>query len=260
MRHSLSLVLVLAIAAWASGVAAASAGDLLLPLAAGSAPDGTTYATRVWVTNTGVSTRSLSSTFIAPGVDGTQAAANGSLSVLPGVTVLAARLAPAGQSGMLLVSGAPQLLITTRLEATAPDGALRAAAAGPVVSGHQLAAGRATLQLHGLSQKQVGLSTDLHVVNASRQATKCAIDAFRFDGGRIASTVSITLAPLSVRIFEKALVILGVADIDEARFAVSCDQAFYTYARVYKPGGGELNVMTPSAPLGRGVTAAAARP
>ena len=72
--------------------------------------------------------------------------------------------------------------------------------------------------------------------------------------------VSVTLAPLSVRVFEKALVTLGVADIDEARFTVSCDQAFFTWARVYKPGGGELNVMTPSPALGHAVTAAAVRP
>jgi hypothetical protein len=236
------------------------AGDLLLPLAAGSAPDGTIYATRIWVTNTGASARRLTSSFIAPGADGTRAAAGGSISVLPGATVLATNLAPAGQSGMLLVSGAPQLLVTTRLEAVARDGSLRAAAAGPVVGGHQLAAGRTTLQLHGLSQKQVGLSTDLHVINAARQSTQCGIDAFRADGSRIAPTVSLTLPPLSVRVFEQALVTLGVADIDEARFTVTCDQAFYAYARVYKPGGGELNVMTPSPALGHGVTASSVRP
>jgi hypothetical protein len=174
--------------------------------------------------------------------------------------VLATGLAPVGQSGILLVSGAPQLLVTARLEAAAPDGSLRAAAAGPVVSGHQLAAGRTTLQLHGLSQKPVGLSTDLHVINASRQPAQCGLDAFRFDGSRIAPTVSVTLPPLSVRVFEKALATLGVADVDEARFAVSCDQAFYTYARVYKPGGGELNLMTPSGALGHGLTAASVRP
>jgi hypothetical protein len=257
MRHPLSILRFLALAALVAGPA--SAGNLLLPLSAGTAPDGTTYSTRVWVTNTGASTRSLTSIFIAPSTDGTKATANGSVSIAPGATVLATGLSPAGQSGMLLVSGAPQLLLSTRLEATAPDGSLRAAAAGPVVSGHQLAPARATLQVHGLSQKQVGLSTDLHVVNAGSQTTKCGLDAFRFDGSRIGSTVSITLPPLSVRVFEKALVTLGVTDIDEARFAITCDQAFYAYARVYKPGGGELNVMTPSPALGQAVTAAAAR-
>ena len=39
-------------------------------------------------------------------------------------------------------------------------------------------------------------------------------------------------------------------NVDEARFAVSCDQAFYAYARVYKAGSAELNVMQPAQPLG----------
>jgi len=256
MRYRPLLVLFIATAF----AAPLSAGDLLLPLAGGSAPDGTTYSTRVWVTNTGASARRLTGTFVAPGADGTRAPAGASVTVAPGATVLATGLAPKAQSGMLLVSGAPQLLVTARLEAIAPDGSLRAAAAGPVVGGHQLAAGGATLQFHGLSQKPVGLSTDLHVINAARQSARCGIDAFRFDGSRIAPTVAITLPPLSVRVFEKALATLGLADVDEARFAVSCDQAFYAYARVYKPGGGELNLMTPLPALGHGVTAAAARP
>jgi len=237
-----------------------SAGDLLLPLAGGTAPDGTTYSTRVWVTNTGAATRRLTTTFVAAGADGTRAAAGPAVSVAPGATVLATNLSPQGQSGLLLLSGAPQLLVTARLEATGKDGALRAAAAGPVVSGHQLAAGGATLLLHGLSQKQVGLSSDLHVINAGTKSAQCTINAFRFDGTRIGQTATITVAPLSVRVFEKALAILGVTDVDEARFTVTCNQAFYTYARVYKPGGGELNLMTPNAALGHGVTAAAARP
>src|SRR5262249_49994319 len=127
------------------------------------------------------------------------------------------------------------------------------------VSGHQLAAGGRTLELHGMSNKQGGLITDLHLINAARQSAQCGVDAFRFDGSRIADTVRLTLPPLSVRVFERALDTLGIANVDETRFAISCDQAFYAYARVYKPGSGELNLMTPLPALGQAVTAAAAR-
>src|SRR5436305_6426105 len=176
-----------------------AAGELLIPLAAGVAPDGTTYATRVWVTNTGGAIRRWTPTFIAAGADGTRAAAGTPIAVAPGATVLATNLAPAGQSGMLLVSGAPQLLITTRLEATGPGGALRGGVAGPLVTGHQLAAGHATLHLHGLSQKAGGLTTDIYLINASRAPAQCTVDAFRDDGSRIASTVGYALPPLSLR-------------------------------------------------------------
>jgi hypothetical protein len=264
MRHRLlsSCLLAAALAAitaFAAPPAPVAAGDLLLPLAGGVAADGTTYATRVWVTNTGASTRRLTVTYVAPGADGTRVAAGPSIAVAPGATTLATGLAPAGQSGLLLLSGAPQLMVSSRLEATGPDGALRAAVAGPWVSGHQLAAAGRTLQLHGMSNKQGGLITDLHLVNAARQAAQCSLDAFRFDGSRIADTLHLTLPALSVRVFERVLDTLGAANVDETRFAISCDQAFYAYARVYKPGGGELNLMTPSPALGHQVTAAAAR-
>src|SRR5436305_10550402 len=119
----------------------AAAGELLIPLAAGVAADGTTYATRVWITNTGGAARRWTYSYLAPGTDGTRAGTSTPVTVAPGATVLATRLGPAGQSGLLYINGAPQLLVTARLEATAPDGSLRAAVAAPLVGGHQLTPG-----------------------------------------------------------------------------------------------------------------------
>lgn len=244
--HSVLLAAVLATALLASPLAA---GELLIPLSAGTAADGTNYATRVWITNTGGAARRWFYSYLAPGTDGTQAGTGTPVTVGPGATVLATRLGPAGQGGMLYINGAPQLLVTARLEATAPDGSLRAAVAGPLVGGHDLAAGHGTLHLHGLSHRQGGLITDLYLINASRAQTQCTLDAFRDDGSRIATGVPYTLLPLSVRVVERALAVLGATNLDEARFAITCDQSFYAYARVYKPGGAELNLMTPSPAL-----------
>jgi len=227
-----------------------AAGEIIIPLSAGVA-DGTTYATRVWITNTGGAARRWTWSFIAPNADGTKAPAGTSINVGPGATVPVTGLAPAGQGGMLLATGAPQLVLTARLEATAQDGSLRAAVAGPLVSGHDLAAAGGTLHLHGLSHKQGGgLVTNLYLINASRQAAQCRLDAYRDDGATIATGVRYTLPPLSTRVVDGALAALGATNVDEARFAVTCDQAFYAYARVYKPGSAELNVMKPAEPLG----------
>lgn len=249
MKHRASTFLSMLLLT-AAAAAPVRAGELLIPLSAGTAPDGTAYTTRVWVSNTGTVDRRLTYKLIAPGTDGSKAAAAGSVTIPAGDTVLATNLAPAGQSGMLLVSGAPQLLITPRLEGAAPNGSLRAAAAGPLVSGSDLIPARGTLHLHGLSQKQGGLSTDLSLINASRKAAQCTVDALRDNGSQIGNEIRLTLPPLSVRVFERALAAFGASNIDEARFAISCDQAFYGYARVYKPGGGELNVVTPARALG----------
>ena len=225
-----------------------AAGELIIPLTAGVA-EGTTYATRVWITNTGATARRWTYSLVAPNADGTKAPAGKSINVGPGATVPVTGLAPAGQGGMLVTSGAPQLVLTARLEATAQDGSLRAAVAGPLVSGHELAAAGGTLHLHGLSNKPGGLITNLYLINAARQSAQCRLDAYR-DGGVIATGVRYSLPPLSTRVVDGALAALGATNVDEARFAVSCDQAFYAYARVYKPGSGELNVMKPAQPLG----------
>jgi hypothetical protein len=248
MRHHQRLIATLLLTA--ACAAPLAAGELIVPLAGDTAADGTAYATRVWVTNTGSTPRRWTYSFIAPGTDGTRAGTGRAITVAPGATVLATGLAPSGQGGMLLVSGPAQLLTTARLEATGPNGALRGATAGPLVSATELAPARATLHLHGLSQKQGGLVTDLHLINAARQPAQCTVDAFREDGSRIAATARYTLPALSVRALDRALAGLGATSIDEARFAVSCDKAFYAFARVYKPGSAELNVVTPSRPLG----------
>jgi hypothetical protein len=254
MMKDRALSALLIAAALAASAAPLTAGELIIPLTSGVAADGTTYATRVWVTNPGGASRRWTPSFIALGADGTKVAAGNPLSIAPGATVPVTNLAPAGQGGMLLVSGAPQVLITARLEAVARDGAMRAAVAGPLVSGHDLTAARGTLHLHGLSHKQGGLITDLYLINASRQPAQCTLSAYRDDGSTAATGVRYSLAALSVRVVEGALAVLGAPNVDEARVAVSCDQPFYAYARVYKPGSGELNIVTPPAALGRAVT------
>jgi hypothetical protein len=234
------------LAAVLSSAAPLAAGELLVPLATGVAADGTVYSTRVWVSNTGASTRRWTATYIAPVADGTQSAAGDSIAVNPGATVQVTGLAPNGQAGMLLISGAPQLLVTARLEATGADGAPRAAVAGPLVRGRDLAAANSTVELHGLSNRPGGLITDFHLINASRTPSQCQVDPFRADGSRITDTIVLKMPALSVRVFEKALDILKATNLDDARFAVTCDQDFYTYARIYKPGSAELNIMRPA--------------
>lgn len=258
MKHRVLFALLLT----AALAAPLAAGELLIPLTAGVAADGTAYTTRVWITNTGDVAQRWTYSFIAPGADGTKAAAGRSITVAPGATVLATNLAPAGRSGMLLVNGAPQLLVTARLEAVGRDGSLRAATPGPLVGSLQTAQGEETLHLHGLQHRRGGQITDLYVINASRQPAQCGIGAFRADGSRIAAERQITLPPLSLHVFERALAHLGAAGVANARFAVSCDQAFYAYSRVYKPGSAELNIMTPSqaVDLETAATAAAGYP
>src|SRR6187549_249059 len=110
-----------ALTAFALTVAAAVpalAGDVLIPLAANQQTTGNlTYSTKVWVSNPTASSLAFTTRFYPAGTDGTKAApASSAVVVAPGTTVVLTGVAPAGSSGMLSLTGAPQLSAGARLE------------------------------------------------------------------------------------------------------------------------------------------------
>jgi hypothetical protein len=155
-----------------------------------------------------------------------------------------------GQAGMLLVSGAPQLVVSARLESFGLGGAL-ASANLPAITGRQVAVADSTLLLQGLARRADGLVTSIHVVNAAEQAATCVLKAFRKNGQQIEQNMNITNKALSLRSFDDAFNALGVPELADARFTVSCNKPFYAFARVQKPGTAELEVVTPSVTVGR---------
>jgi hypothetical protein len=246
MRRSLFLGLCALLAPLAPLLAA----DAYVPLAANLALGAATYRTLLITTNTGGAPSDFSITFLASGTNGTAGTAQPSHFTLPpGATLRLYNLVPAGSRGMLALSGSPAIVVSARVEALAANGNVLASAQVPVFSarGARKPGERAVLQ--GLEQNANGASTDFGLMNLSGSAARCTVDAFRAGGGRIADTVVLTLAPLSNNDFRGALGTLGAASIKDARFDVSCDQAFGTYAFVYRSGGPETVVLSPAAGL-----------
>ena len=228
----------------------ALAGDALIPIASNETVGNTLYVTKLWVTNQGGSARRFSTKFIAVEANGVQARPSAQVTVAPRSTVLVNGVAPMGQAGMLLVTGAPQLVVSARLEAFSGGSAL-ASANLQAVTGRQVSVADATVVLQGLARRTDGLATSIHVANASEQAASCVLKAFRKNGQQIEQNMNITNKPLSLRSFPDAFATLGETELADARFTVSCNQPFYAFARVQKPGTAELEVVTPSATVGR---------
>ncbi|HEV7667156.1 MAG TPA: hypothetical protein VGS22_01435 [Thermoanaerobaculia bacterium] len=228
----------------------ARAGVALIPIASNQTVNGTLYVTKVWVSNQGGAARRFTTSFIAVDANGTQAPPSAQITVAAKSTVLLTNVAPIGQAGMLLVSGAPQLVVSARLEAFGGSGAL-ASANLQAVTGRQVSVAGATLVLQGLARRIDGLATSIHVANATEQAATCVLKAFRKNGQQIQQNMTITVKPLSLRSFEDALGALGETELSDARFTVSCNKPFYAFARVQKPGTAELEVVTPSVTVGR---------
>ncbi|HXU31546.1 MAG TPA: hypothetical protein VN851_13300 [Thermoanaerobaculia bacterium] len=233
----------------------ALAGDALIPIASNQTVGDTLYVTKLWVTNQGGSARRFTTTFIAVEALGTQATPSGQITVAPRSTILLTNVAPMGQAGMLLVSGAPQLVVSARLEAFGQGGALGLANL-QAVTGRQVSVADATVVLQGLARRADGLVTSIHVANAAEQAATCVLKAFRKNGQQIAQNMTITNKALSLRSFEDAFSVLGETELSDARFTVSCNKPFYAFARVQKPGTAELEVVSPSATVGRAASLA----
>jgi hypothetical protein len=236
------------IALWVS-LAPAFAGEVYVPYVANKTINGTIYRTRAWVTNTGTTPQRATLRFLDENSDGTQPGSPSSLDVAAGATVLLTNITPAGKNGMLEVSGAAQLVVTSRLDVVAGDGTNLASAPVPAVAVANVIGAGKVAELQGLERTQRGTVTDYGLLNLNRATAQCTIKAFRSTNAQIAQTVVITLPPLSVRHFDEALATLGQTFISDVRIQTSCDKQFFPYALVYKPGAAEVAFVNPSQTL-----------
>ncbi|HVT57974.1 MAG TPA: hypothetical protein VHR45_06215 [Thermoanaerobaculia bacterium] len=234
MRKPLTLGLLAVLAALSP---AAWAGSVFVPLAANLSLAGDRYATKVWVSNTGAVGRRFNLTFIPAGTDGSAVTPSlSNLFVPAGGTVELTDVVPPGQTGLLEVSGAPQLVVHARLELSGPTGFVQVSTTVPIVTQATALAAGTVSELLGLERASGGVISNYALINLSLQAAQCTVAAFRADNSQIANTANLVLQPLSRRDFDDALSILGQSNISNVRFETSCDHQFFTYATVTQLG------------------------
>jgi hypothetical protein len=227
----------------------AFAGEVFVPLASNRNVGNTIYRTKVWVSNTSNVARRFSATFYEQGTNGNNNNATpSSLTVAPNGTLLLSAIAPDGRNGMLEVNGAPQLVVTARVEAIGPGGVVISSAQVPVVSKENLLAANAVAHLQGLKQT-TAISTQFGLLNMSRTAAQCTVRGYRADGTQIGSAAILPVPALSSVHFDDALLALGGTNLSDARFEATCDKSFYTYAMVFSTGGPETSFITPAGAL-----------
>ena len=230
-----------------AGVVPAMAGEVYVPFASNRSFNGTTYQTKVWVSNTGASARKFTVRFITQNVDGTQGAGTGTeLSVPAGGTLLLGSVAPSGIIGMLEIDGAPQLVVNARIDAIGGNGSILSSANVPVVAKGNVIKQNATAHIQGIELTNRGTISDLGILNMSNAAAQCTVKAYRSNATQIAQTAVLPLPPLSAVHYENAMAVLGETSISDARFEVTCDRQFFPYALVFEPGGPETNFVTSS--------------
>jgi hypothetical protein len=246
MRLSFSLLL----PALAAAAAPVAAGNIFVPLAAQFSSGGATYTTKVWVSNPDQVPRRFSTAFIPHGTDGTgQLTPSDTAAVAPSGTAVLTGAAPDGQSGLLRVSGAPQLVVGARMEVTDSSGNVLGGATIPSISQDNALAAGAFLELQGLQRGAAGTVTDFSLINLDGKSAQCAVAVFGADGPALAPPATLSMLPLSRRDFADVLGILRVQTLADARLVVTCDHAFFAFALVYQPGTGLLHFVGPSPTL-----------
>lgn len=221
-----------------SAAAPAHAGTVYVPLAGDTVVGGVQYSTRVWVSNNSDATRRFTTRFVPDGLDGTKRGRDtGSYAVGPQKSQLVTDLAGGGNPGILELSGAPQLAVTSQLVA---GGAVRANL--PVISSQNVFKAGSTVALQGLvrSDSQV---TALSLFNLGKQAATCSLTAWRADGSRIAAPAKVQLRARSQHTAVDTLGSLGQAQASGARVTVSCDRQFYAFGLVLEPHTGSAYVL-----------------
>jgi hypothetical protein len=228
------------------------AGEVFVPYASNRTIGGSTYRTKIWVTNVGAAPRRFTTLFIEGGTDGNQLAdpdPSTGVTVSGGTTAVLVNAAPAGKLGMLEIQGAPQLITMARVEALDSNGVLQSSTNVPAVSLANAAPAKSVLDFQGLERTGRGAISDFLILNLSRQPTQCTVSAFRSDATPINQAAVVTLPALSQRAFNDVLASLGEGLITDTHVQVSCDQQFYAFGLSYRVGGPETDYISPSSAL-----------
>lgn len=229
----------------------AFAGTVYIPVTSNRTVGTITYGTRLWLANPGTVTRRFSVLFLPAGSDGTvrTGLTPQSFTMAPGGTLLLTNLAPDGASGLLEITGAPQVLATARLDAADPLRTVGSSASVPAISSKNLVARNGTADLLGVERGATGPVTNLALINLGQQPAQCTVRASRVNGDAIADAATVVVAPVSERRFEDALGTLGVTAVSDARLSVSCNQDFWAFAEVLGTVVPGVVVVTPTVSL-----------
>lgn len=232
-------------------LAPAFAGTVYVPVSGNRAAGGVTYLTRLWLANPGTVSRRVTILFLLAGTDGTQrtGVTPQGLNMPPNGTLVLTNLAPDGASGLLEITGAPQVLATARLDVLDAQRAVAASAYVPAISSKNLVAKNGTADLLGLARSDGGPVTHLSLVNLGQKVAQCTVRAAFANGTPIGAAAVVTVPPVAVRRFDDVFNGFGATAIIDARLSATCDQDFSAFAEVLGTAAPSAVLVTPTVTL-----------
>jgi len=229
----------------------AFAGTVYLPVSTNKTVGSVSYQTRLWLSNPGTTARQVTIFFLLEGTDGTQrgTAKPQAYTLAANGTMLLTNLAPNGVSGLVEITGAPQILATAHLEGLDTQHAIAATGYLPAISSKTMVVKNGTADLLSLSRSDNGPVTNLGLVNLGQQVTQCTVRATLVNGVPLGGAAVVTVPPVSVRRFEDALGFLGISAVADARISATCDQNFSAFAEILGTAVPSVVLITPTVSL-----------
>jgi hypothetical protein len=237
------------LAAAALTTAAADAGTVYVPLAGEHGVGTARYTAQVWVGNESDVPRNYTTRFVANNADGAQGGKPGGQHALAGrrSALVTAGLAANG-TGLLEISGAPQLFVAAHLVA---NGVVRAAL--PVITSENVLAAGTTTAVLGFARSAAEIS-GFTIVNLGHAAARCAVSPWSALGERLTAPITLEMPPLTQQAYPDALAAIGRQQATGVRFTATCDQAFYAFGMLYRPATGEAHLLPPAASASSNLT------
>jgi hypothetical protein len=222
--------------------APASAGVVYVPLPGHDTIGDAALEPRILVSNRSNAPHSFTTLFLPQDTDGTAQGEGEATTVAAGLTI---ELTTAGADrGLAQFESAPELIWAAKL--VRPGDAHSLGFYLPVITSENVIAADGSVHLLGWERSAAGRATDLTLVNLGHDESACSIDVFRANGTRIRSRAVVRLAPLSSRLYEDGLAILGETELAGSRAVVSCDQPFFTFALIRDADTGEPSYLGPA--------------
>ena len=241
----LSLVCLLLAAVGAVLALPAEAGTVYVPILVLDDPNGATYRTRIWLTNSGADPAQVHALFLPQAADGAKNRGTPQTTSVPaGATVV---IFPTLGTGLLELQVPETVAVGAELRATSLVGPQEVFGSVPVVGSQEAAAAGETLFLQGMRRTTSGVRAHLGVMNLGHRKADCHVQVFAANGSGLADVTDFPVPPLSQILVEDVLGILRRDQIGDVHVRVSCDRPFFSYLALAESSSGEVVFVWPSA-------------
>lgn len=209
--------------------------------------DGSRFTTQIRLTNDDNAPHSVFYLFIPAAMNGANIDREEAIEIVmpPRTTRRFDDLVPEGRHGMLELKADDEIAVTARITGTPKDGEKSFGTELPVTDSINAIVPGKTAILQGMTRTAGLTESDFYIKNLSLERAVCAVEVRR-PGGVLVVQQTLNIVPLGLTFFRDVLSTLGIENIGETSFAVTCDQLARPFGLVRRIPTAEVLFIPPS--------------